>query len=174
MHKGLFASGNACARVYQCEKTHLNGGWNHTLSRVHCVKWRKLAKHKLAIPSLLSCSYRKTSCSNLQVFWPFHHCGLWFWTVVQNRIFLPSFFFLAWYLITVTGKETKIWQLTLLFRIVSGNITVKVPRYPQFLQVFLLMVPTEYSDECHREICLFNQAIAMLLSTWISLSLLLQ
>lgn len=82
------------------------------------------------------------------------------------------------YLVTGTWKGTKIPHLKLLFRIVSGNISVNVPIpfawFPQSLQVFLLMVQTECGDKCHTEICLVNQATAMFFSMWISLSLLLQ
>lgn len=75
-YKGLFAYGNSQKGLYQCGKTHLNCGWNHTQGRVHCIKWRELAKHKLAIVSLHSCGCRETSCSKLRIFWPFHHVGL--------------------------------------------------------------------------------------------------
>lgn len=53
-----------------------------------CIKWRKLDKHKFAIMSLLSYGYRETSYSKLQVFSPFHHDVLQFWTEGQNKIFL--------------------------------------------------------------------------------------
>ena len=84
------------------------------------------------------------------------HLFIMMYCSFEQRARIKSFslnFLFPGYLVTGTGKETKIPHLKLLFRIVSGNVSVNVPIsfswYPQSLQVFLLMVQTECGDECH-------------------------